>query len=298
MLNRPWEVEESEMNMKTKTMLAIAALSATMVIQAKADGVVSSSVVGYSNIGLLDGGYKMVGATFTAVGTNEVKLSELKVTGYENNEFYLGEMGFTASFQLRASNGMPYATYVWSDESLDMETWEGGKWVNSDTGADVTSENDVMLKPGDGLWFSAPELQGSTAFKLTTSGAVLKGDQGVELNAGGYRGICNLMPSSVKLSEVEVQGYEDNEFYLGEMGFTMSMQSLLPNGMPSVTYVWSDESLDMETWEGGKWINSDTGADITSENDVTITAGEGFWATAPSLEGSECFSFVLPKVLE
>ena len=34
------------MNMKTKTMLAIAALSAAVAIQAKADAVVSSDVVG------------------------------------------------------------------------------------------------------------------------------------------------------------------------------------------------------------------------------------------------------------
>ena len=239
----------------------------------------------------------MVGATFVSVGAARVKLSELKVTGYESNEYYLGEMAFAASFQLRSSNGMPYATYVWSDESLDMETWEGGKWVNLDTGDDITAENDVLLKPGDGLWFSAPDLQGSTAFNLVASGTVLKGDQAIELNAGGYVGICNLMPASVKLSEVEIQGYEDNEYYLGEMAFAMSMQSLLPNGMPSVTYAWSDESLDMETWEGGKWVNLDTGDDITVENDVTITAGEGFWATAPDLNGSTAFTFVIPKVL-
>ena len=46
MLNRPWEVEESEIKMNKKTMFAIAALSAAMVIQAKADAVVSSDVVG------------------------------------------------------------------------------------------------------------------------------------------------------------------------------------------------------------------------------------------------------------
>ena len=276
-----------------KLMFAAAAMVAGF---AMAD-VVSSDVVGYNNVGLLDGGYKMVGATFTTVGTSAVKLTDLKVTGYEDNEYYLGEMGFTASFQLRSSNGMPYATYVWSDESSDMETWDGGKWINALTSEDVTKENDVILQPGDGLWFAAPELQGSTAFTLVSSGTVLKGDQGVELSAGGYRGICNLMPASVKLSEVEVQGYEDNEYYLGEMGFTMSMQSLLPNGMPAVTYVWADESSDMETWDGGKWINALTSEDITSENDVTIAAGEGFWATAPNLEGSECFTFVIPKVL-
>ena len=253
--------------------------------------------MGYNNVGLLDGGYKMVGATFVSVGGETVKLSGLKVTGYEENEYYLGEMAFAASFQLRSSNGMPYATYVWSDESSDMETWDGGKWTNSATGEEITAANDVVLKPGEGLWFSAPDLQGSTAFSLTSAGAVLKGDQGVELNAGGYVGICNLMPAPVKLSQVEIQGYEDNEYYLSEMAFAMSMQSLLPSGMPKATYMWSDESGDMETWDGGKWTDSDTGVEITSENDVTIAAGEGFWATAPDLEGSEKFTFVLPKVI-
>lgn len=239
----------------------------------------------------------MVGATFTAVGTSGVKLSELKVTGYENNEYYLGEMGFTASFQLRASNGMPYATYMWSDESSDMEKWDGGKWINSDTGETITPTNDVILEPGKGLWLTTPDLQGSTAFTLMTAGEAPKGDQAVELKAGGYMGICNLMPSTIKLSQVEIHGYENNEYYLGEMGFTMSMQSLLPSGMPRVTYVWADESSNMETWDGGKWINADTGADVTSVNDVTINVGEGFWATAPDLEGSEAFTIVWPKVL-
>ena len=53
----------------------------------------------------------------------------------------------------------------------------------------------------------------------------------------------------------------------------------------------------METWDGGKWTNAVTGDEITSENDITIAAGEGFWATAPDLQGSEAFSIVLPKVL-
>lgn len=173
----------------------------------------------------------MVGACFVTVGGETVKLSELKVAGYEKSEYYLTEeLSFTASFQRRASNGMPYATYAWTDSTDDMENWNGGKWINLATGEDVTTENDVILKPGDGLWFSTPDLQDCTGFSLTTAGAVLKGSQAFELNAGGKIGVANMMPTSVKLSEIEVQGYEDSEYYLTEeLSFTMSMQSLKSN---------------------------------------------------------------------
>lgn len=239
----------------------------------------------------------MVGACFVSVGAETVKLTDLVVTGYEKSDYYLGEMGFTASFQRRASNGMPYATYMWVDESQDMENWDGGKWFNVQTGDEVTTENDVILKPGDGLWFTTPDLQDCTAFSLLSAGAVLVGDQAFELNAGGKIGVANMLPAPAKLSTIEIQGYEDNEYYLGEMGFTMSMQSLKSNGMPQATYMWADESQDMESWDGGKWFNVQTGDEITATSDVTIAPGEGFWATAPELQGSKAFYFVVPKVL-
>ena len=131
---------------------------------ALATGVESANIVGYNNVGLNAGGKNMVGACFVTVGGTKVKLSELKVTGYEKSDFYLGEMGFAASFQRRASNGMPYARYMWADESLDMENWEGGKWVDLDSGLDITTENDVAIAAGEGFWATAPDLQDCTRF--------------------------------------------------------------------------------------------------------------------------------------
>ena len=280
--------------MKKLMIVAVASIAAV-----GAFAVESANVVCYNNVGLNAGGKNMVGACFATVGGATVKLSELKVTGYEKSDYYLTEeLGFTASFQRRASNGMPYATYVWTDTTDDMETWNGGKWIDADTMEDITSEDDVILKPGDGLWFTTPDLHDCTGFSLTTAGAVLKGSQAFELNAGGKIGVVNMMPTSVKLSEIEIQGYEESEYYLTEeLGFTMSMQSLMSNGMPQATYVWTDSTDDMETWNGGKWINADTMEDITSENDVTVAAGEGFWATCPDLQGSKKITFVVPQVL-
>lgn len=241
----------------------------------------------------------MVGACFVSVKDGTVKLSELKVVGYEKSQYYLTEeLGFSASFQRRASNGMPYATYAWTDSTDDMETWNGGKWINLATTQEITSENDVTLNPGDGLWFTTPDLRDCTAFSLVSKGAVLTGSQAFELNAGGKIAVVNMMPAAIKLSQVEIQGYENSEYYLTEeLGFTMSMQSLMSNGMPKATYAWTDSTDDMATWNGGKWINLSTGADITTESDVTVEAGEGFWATCPDLHDCQKILFVVPQVL-
>ena len=55
------------MNMKTKTMLAIAALSAAVAIQAKADSIVSSSVVGYQTQTVVGSGVTWALSTFKQI---------------------------------------------------------------------------------------------------------------------------------------------------------------------------------------------------------------------------------------
>lgn len=65
----------------------------------------------------------MVGACFVKAGTEDsVYLTELKIVGYENNQYYLDNLEFTVSFQRRSSNGMPYAEYAFTDLSDDCAT--------------------------------------------------------------------------------------------------------------------------------------------------------------------------------
>ena len=285
--------------MNKKTMLAISALCATVAIQAKAETLVSSDVVGYTNVGLRDGGKSMVGPCFVSVGGTTVKLSELKVTGYEKNEYYLTEeYAFGATFQIRKANGMPESEYLWSDTTDDGETWNGGVWSDFDTGDEITAANDVTLNAGDALWFDCPDFQGSDGFYLTSAGVVLKGDQAFPLKDGAKCAVCNMLPAPTTLSKIEIQGYEDNEYYLTEeYAFGLTMQSLKSNGMPQAEYLWSDTTDDGENWNGGVWSDFDTGDEITAANDVTIGAGEGFWVDPPERQGSKAFYFVVPKVL-
>ena len=263
--------------------------------------VTSANVVGYSKLQLNAGGKNMMGSCFVNVGEETMRLTDLKVTGYENSEYYLQNVyEFTVTFQRRGNDGMPYATYAYSDTTEDMETWVGGKWYDAmNGGTEITTENDVYLKAGSGLWFDTPTLEDCSGFYLTNSGEVLKGDFGFELNAGGKIGVCNMMPTPTTLTKLEIHGYEKSEWYLQNVyEFTVTMQSLGNDGMPLATYAYSDTTEDMETWVGGKWYDAmHGGIEITSENDVTINPGEGFWADTPELEDCTQFLMVFPKCL-
>ena len=261
----------------------------------------SANVVGYAGVQLNAGGKNMAGAVFVSVGNRDkqMRLSELKITGYEGNEYYLTEeCAFVLTFQIRNSNGSPKFTYQWADESDGESTWNGGVWSDTDTGAVISKDNDVFFNAGDALWIQTPDLQGSEAFYLQSSGEVVLGDCGVELNAGGKCAVCNMLPAPTGLSKIEIQGYEENEYYLTEeCAFVLTMQSLKSNGQPQATYQWADESDGESTWMGGVWSDTDTGAVINDDNEVTVGAGEGFWLTCPDLQGSTAFYFVVPKVI-
>ena len=230
----------------------------------------SGNVVGYSNLKLNAGGKSMLGPCFIKVGTTEdVKLSELKVTGYENSEHWTwDDYAFSGLvIQRRSSNGMPYAEYAYTDE-WDEENWYNPHWINTDTGATITPENDVTFKAGDGLWTQAPELYDCEGYYFVSSGEVLKGAQSFELNQGGKIGVCNMLPVTTKLSQVEIHGYEDSEHWTwDDYAFSgLVAQSLASSGMPKAEYAFTDE-WDETSWYNPHWINTDSGETITTEKD-------------------------------
>jgi len=274
---------------------------AAAVMAAGAAMAVESQVVGYNQVQLNAGGKNMAGPCFISVGqTKTIGLSELKITGYEDNEYYmLEECGFVLTFQIRNNDGSPKSTYQWADESDGESTWSGGVWTDAKTGTPITKENEVVLNAGDSLWFTTPALHGATGFYLQSSGAVFTGDCGAELNAGGKCAVCNMLPKDAGLSTIEIQGYEDNEYYmLEECGFVLTMQSLKSDGSPKATYQYADESDGESTWSGGVWSDAKTGTAITPENEVTVKAGEGFWLTCPALHGATAFTFVVPAAIK
>lgn len=233
----------------------------------------------------------MVGPCFVNMGAKSIKLSDIKVAGYENSDYYMWEemAAPMVIVQRRASSGQPYAQYSWSDE-FDGETWTGGFWYK-----DMGEEEDPVLNPGDALWAQTPDLEDCEAFTFVVAGEVVKGSIAFTLNAGGKISVCNPTPVNIMLGDVEIHGYEDSDYYMWEeMAAPMVIvQALMPSGQPYAQYSWSDE-FDGETWTGGFWYK-DLGED--DADSFEMKSGAGLWAQSPDLEDCEAFIMTFPAAL-
>lgn len=87
-----------------------------------------------------------------------IKLSEITLTGYQNNSFLkdeaYGTWGYDFSFNLLNEFGETImdATYGWYD-LWDGENWAGGYWTIDGTGEPVEGDTDLELAPGQAVWF-------------------------------------------------------------------------------------------------------------------------------------------------
>ena len=255
--------------MNTKTMIAIAALCGAVAFQAKADGVVSSDVVGYDSIGLRSGA-KGVGGAFVSVSGAELTLGDLAAIGYDAAEGY-------ADFQIQAKQLDPYGrggtTYYWADFEEEGDTYKG--WYDED----MNPYNDLSLLPGEGLWVYAP----NSSFQLQSAGAVSKTSIAVTLRSGAKM-VSNPMPTTLQLGEITVAGYNTEDGYAD---FQIQAKKLDAFGRGDTTYYWADFDEEGDTYYG--WFDED----MNDYNDVEVAAGEGLWIYSPST----AFSVVFPSPL-
>ena len=244
-----------------------------MAFQAKADGVVSSDVVGYAGAALRGGGQAAgVGGVFLNVDKSDLTLGDLTVIGYDTEEGY-------ADFDVQAKQlngyGVGGTTYSWCDFEEDGVTYKG--WFDED----MNEYNDLALVPGEGLWVYSP----STSFKVQSAGAVPQTPIAVILRGGGQaKMVSNPMPATLTLGDIAVKGYDADEGYAD---FDVQAKKLNGYGVGGTTYSWCDFEEDGVTYYG--WYDED----MNDYNDVEVAAGEGLWIYSPSTS----FSVVFPSPL-
>ena len=254
-------------------MIAIAALCGAVAFQAKADGVVSSDVVGYDTFGLRGNGTAIgAGPSFLKVDNSATTLGDITVTGYDTDEGYADFDVFAKQLDGYGRGG---TTYYWADFEEDGVTYKG--WYDGD----MNEYNDLALVPGEGLWVYSP----STNFKIQNSGSVPKSDISVVLRGSGTaKMVSNPMPTTLTLGDITVAGYDSDEGYAD---FDVFAKKLDGYGRGGTTYYWADFEEDGVTYYG--WYDGD----MNEYNDVAVAAGEGLWIYSPSTS----FSVVFPSPL-
>ena len=228
----------------------------------------SRNPVGYSNTDIKLDGQQLQSASFITIGAKDadgnncVRLSDLKVTGYETDmEVCYGAIWIDmleTNGSVPDVDGMP-KSYLWVD---DPGSDFAPGWYDSDltplkdNQSVLGNAEDITFACGEGICFNARDGYDAYA-KLVCNGEVVRGQVDFAVNKDGQQIAGNPLCRTIKLSELSVTGYEaDMEVCYGAIWIDMletngSVQDV--DGMPK-SYLWVDD-LGSDFVPG--WYDSD-----------------------------------------
>ena len=264
--------------MDVKKMLAVGA--AVIGTVAMADGIVSSSVVGYGPTETIDGGIS-AGASFVPVGASTVDLANITVQGYE------GSTSVDIEVQTLDEFGATDKSYIWKDLTYFGTKYYGWYLDGELDGAydDLDDDDKVTLQPGEGLWVLSSAEQD---FTLQTAGEVASLDVPTTLIEGGLTCV-NPTPVDVDLGDCYVDNYE------GSTSVDVEVQTLDEFGATDKSYIWKDLTY-FGTKYYGWYLDGELDCaydDLDDDDKVTIKPGQGIWVLSSD---EQEFQFVWPKV--
>lgn len=225
--------------------------------------------------------------TFIPVGASSVKLSDVKVTGYdapywdEDDEWWYGGVeagGFV--IRLLTGTGTAEASYYWIDDP--NKSISAGWYADAEGAAIDGGVSSIVIEQGRDLWITGKGL------KLLCAGQVLEDDVAYVTKAAGLSAVGNCTPVNLTLNQFFVNGYtapywdEDDEWWYGGVeagGFVIRL--LTGTGATEVSYYWIDDSNKGIT---AGWYADTNGMAIKGgASSVFIPAGQGLWVTGKGL---------------
>ena len=116
--------------------------------------------VGYMNNEMVDGG-QLVSASFLNPGKETFRVSDIKITGYEQDPSYFYAQDYFCDFYILDYAGrtiMDKDTYFSYLDSFDWDNgvFLGGKWSNNGTEIVPGDENDFEMSAGQAIWLFNP----------------------------------------------------------------------------------------------------------------------------------------------
>ena len=131
----------------------------------------SANVVGYYTSPTVEGG-QLVSAAFMKPGSTGFWVSDIKLTGYQEDTAFVDNADYTANFCMLDFAGRTTTEkgkyFFYSDAPDWAGGFEGGIWWDADSAeVEPQGENDVKLAPGQGIWLETPGGDGEHVVTLT-----------------------------------------------------------------------------------------------------------------------------------
>lgn len=245
-------------------------------------------------------------AAFLNPGKKTFNVSDITITGYQEDAGFYESSDFNCAFNILDSAGRTvmgkdlYFSYV------DVWDWDsyaflGGKWSNF--GAEIVpgGDNDYPLEAGQSVWLQLPGNDGSHVFQFGSAGEVIQAEVPFPLVTGG-NGVGNPMAVPVWVSDLAISGYEEDAGFYESSDFNCAFNILDSAGRTVMGKNIYFSYVDIWDWDsyaflGGTWSNY--GAEITphGENDFQLPPGCGIWLQAPGNDGSHTFVLTFPQVV-
>ena len=226
------------------------------------------SSVGYLQSSLNSSGNTAIGPSFQSIGSEGIKLTEIKVTGLAEGATVNG----TINIQVLSNDGTVNAKYIYYQNVKNGgNKGKEGWYLNGST--QITVENDVLFAVGQGLW-----VKGISGAKLQSSGQVLFDDVIKSLPSSGNVMLCNPYPQDITLAKnVKVAGLAEGATING----TINIQVLSNDGTVASKYIYYQNVKNGgNKGKEGWYLNGST--QITEAADVTFPIGQGLWVKGAS----------------
>ena len=257
--------------MDYKKMIAALVLAGTTAVTA--EGIVSSSIVGYQNKGFENTGYNIAGNTFLTIGkaADEMTLGDL----VPNEDFVASSIQFMtaggANVKTTFKGKTVTAKYIYWTADDDPE--EGAGWYLSADGDGEVNQNSVALPMGSG--FLVSRLGSEADANLVFSGEVNSQPVTPSLPNSGYNLVGNCCPKDLTLGDIT----PNEDFVASSIQFMTAgganVKTTFKGKTVTAKYVYWTSEDDPE--EGPGWYLSADGDGEVNQNDlISIPAGGGF----------------------
>ena len=236
----------------------------------------SANVVGYDNVSTTNG-FRALGMSFAPVA-NQMDLQELKVSGYNHEDGFDGEI----NIQFLDSIGRTASKYFWYDIPADEEDPDSVAFYGWYDGTDTLVEG-VTVEPGQGFWLFSD----SKEYGIQSAGQVITTSTAVTLYNGGLYMVANPIPVDINLQDIVVGGYDHDNGFEGEI----NVQFLDTLGTMDSKYFWYDIPADEEDPDSVAFYGWYDGSDEFVES-VVVEAGTALWTFSDSSQ----YTLVFPGV--
>lgn len=266
----------------------------------------SANIVGYVNNDLVEGG-QLVSASFLKPGSNGFNVSDIKISGYQEDLAFYEAADYACDFYI-----LDYAGRTIKGEGkyfMYIDTWDwdeyaflGGTWFDYQMNEVVPGgANDATLSPAQAIWLALPGGDGEHTVTFGTAGEVIQDDVDYTLTEGGNC-VGNPMAIGVPVSSLSVSGYEEDLAFYEAADYACDFYILDYAGRTIKEEGKYFMYIDTWDWDeyaflGGTWFDYQMNEVVPGgANDAILAPGQGLWFAIPGGDGEHTNVLKFPAI--